>query len=404
MDVQVGAPERDRVGGPACLAGSAGRTARVRVVGGRRGLMRRSSRSGQIGKKTAHHCSGASSMMRSKAAAMHGHRGLDPLAPRTRRPGRRSPRGARGSGRCDARRTADHVGGGAALDREHGRAEREHGRGPEQRHERPAAGQVAVPDEADRRPVPERGQQLPSRLAKARRCGRRPLPRVRVNQAWSAASSMVSIGATAPPTRDARKSAGSSMAPKWRPMNMTVRPGSNARATTSGSRRRGAGRRRPSGARASGRPRGSTGRCGGTPSGPAVRGLAGRSRPPDAADSRGPMLASATQTRRRLRRAWAARSGANRYQPSPANSAARVERPFRQVTGEPRRGEEDARPQRPSQGRHDAVSPFADHRRHVAIGRGPRPVGAWVLLAGLHDRARGAPGRPPRRRSPARWA
>ena len=42
-------------------------------------------------------------------------------------------------------------------------------------------------------------------------------PRVRTNQACSSGSSIVSIGATAPPTRVASSSAGSSIAPKWRP-------------------------------------------------------------------------------------------------------------------------------------------------------------------------------------------
>ncbi len=59
-------------------------------------------------------------------------------------------------------------------------------------------------------------------------------PRVRVNQPWSAASSMVSIGATAPPTLAARNSAGSSMAPKWRPMKIIGPPEANASSMTSG--------------------------------------------------------------------------------------------------------------------------------------------------------------------------
>ena len=41
------------------------------------------SRSGQIGKKTAHHCSGASAMIRSKATRLRSRRRHDPLAART---------------------------------------------------------------------------------------------------------------------------------------------------------------------------------------------------------------------------------------------------------------------------------------------------------------------------------
>ena len=80
----------------------------------------------------------------------------------------RAPRRARadrGSGPTPMRRTPTTYGRRAALDGEHRRSERQVGRCPEERHEHPAAGQVAVADEADRRPVAERGEQLAARLA-----------------------------------------------------------------------------------------------------------------------------------------------------------------------------------------------------------------------------------------------
>ena len=89
---------------------------------------------------------------------------------------------------------------------------------------------------------PTRPTGVPSRSAarSSRRASRRPTirtpaaPRVRTNQACSAGSSIVSIGATAPPTREARNRAGSSSEPKWRPTKRTALPGTNASATSSG--------------------------------------------------------------------------------------------------------------------------------------------------------------------------
>ena len=59
------------------------------------------------------------------------------------------------------------VGRDARLDREHGGAHRHQGGCPEERDRRPAAGQVAVPDEADRDAVAERVGELAAGLAQA---------------------------------------------------------------------------------------------------------------------------------------------------------------------------------------------------------------------------------------------
>ena len=175
---------------------------------------------------------------------------------------------------------------------------------------------------------------VPSRRAasRARRASRRPTmrtptaPRVRTNQACSAGSSMVSIGATAPPSRTARNRAGSSIAPKCRPMN-TTGPPANAAATVSGVsiveplvdlvRAHG---RRPGHLQVV---------AGGVPVGQADEALEG-ARVVGGAAAEGAALAVAAchvATRRRLRRAWAARSGVARYHRSPANSARRTSGP-----------------------------------------------------------------------------
>ena len=53
-------------------------------------------------------------------------------------------------------------------------------------------------------------------------------PRVRSKYAWRAGSPIVSIGATACPTRSARNRDGSSRSPKWRPTKITGSPLRNA--------------------------------------------------------------------------------------------------------------------------------------------------------------------------------
>ena len=225
VDVQVGAARPDR--------GRA--TAAPRRVGPRstgRPVIATSSRSGQIGKKTAHHCSGASSMIRSNSAASA------VIVPSTR--SRRVP----ASGTCDRREAstiapdarppdADDVGRRAALDGEHRRAEREPGRGAEELDRHPAAGQVAVADEPDRGAGTERGEQLAARLAQADDAD--------ADRAAGAHEPALERGVVdglhrrdgaADPA--ARNSAGSSMAPKWRPMKIIGPPEANASSTTSG--------------------------------------------------------------------------------------------------------------------------------------------------------------------------
>ena len=142
MDVQVGAARPDRSASAATSRASRASTAR-------RLRHATSSRSGQIGKKTAHHCSGASSMIRSNSAASAVIVPVDPLAARPRL--RDAHRREASTIPSDARPPdADDVGGRAALDGEHRRAERQPGRGAEQLDRHPAAGQVAVADEPDR--------------------------------------------------------------------------------------------------------------------------------------------------------------------------------------------------------------------------------------------------------------
>ena len=106
--------------------------------------------------------------------------------------------------------------------------------------------------------------------------------------------------------------------------------------------------------RASGRPRGSSGRRAGTPSRTrrsSARGsvaAARTARPPR------PCSARATQTRRRFRRAWAARSGARRYQRSPAAIGEADLRTFGQVAGQPRRGDQGLRADAAAEAAHPA--------------------------------------------------
>ena len=99
----------------------------------------------------------------------------------------------------------------------------------------------------------------------ARRCGRRRRPAVRTNQACSAGSSIVSIGATAPPTRSARNRAGSSMAPKWRPTKMTGVAGERLGHGVRGLDRQARVEVTRAAWPASGRPRGSSARRAGRP-------------------------------------------------------------------------------------------------------------------------------------------
>ena len=147
VDVQVGATE-PLVDGHAAAPG--GRT--VPSAGAPPAVA--ASRSGQIGKKTAHHWSGASAMSVSKAAASR----VIVVVTRSRRVpsagtsiGMSLPRKWPAAGAPDGHR----VGRDAALDGQHRRPHRHRRRGPEQRDRDAAAGQVAIADEADRDAVLE---------------------------------------------------------------------------------------------------------------------------------------------------------------------------------------------------------------------------------------------------------
>ena len=95
-----------------------------------------------------------------------GHRGRDPFAPRALGRHGHGFQAAAVPADPDAP-DADDIQGRAALDGQHGRAERQVGRRPEERDGEAATGQVAIADQADGRAVAEGGQELASRLAQA---------------------------------------------------------------------------------------------------------------------------------------------------------------------------------------------------------------------------------------------
>ena len=195
-----------------------------RSVDRRRSCRAPSSRSGQIGKKTAHHCSGRvldDPLERRRRAPSS-----SPSRARARAVGRapRSARGGRGSARRPTRRTPTTYGGAPLSTASIAGPSGSVGRGPEERDRR--SRRRSGRDRRRGRPPSRRGAPPSS----SRRASRRPTirtpvaPRVRTNQACSAGSSMVSIGATAPPTRAARNRPGSSIEPKWRPTKIDRRP------------------------------------------------------------------------------------------------------------------------------------------------------------------------------------
>ncbi len=123
------------------------------------------SRSGQMGKNTAHHCSGASSTIRSKAVAIRVVVDRDAVAT-CALPGHRDPFQAPAVASHAGATDAHHVHRRLALDREHRRAQRQGRWRPEEFGEGPATGQVAVADEPHARPATERRQELATGLAK----------------------------------------------------------------------------------------------------------------------------------------------------------------------------------------------------------------------------------------------
>ena len=244
-------------------------------------------------------------------------------------------------------------------------------------------------------PLRSAREQLAARLAQTRRSGRRPRRASARTTPGGAASSTVSIGATAPPTRAARKSAGSSIAPKCSPTKSTVRPGANASTTISGvSMSQAARPRRPGGAPASARPRGSSGRCAGTRNGRGVRARAGPWRRPGPTGCPGPRPpargrpAGGCAAPARLAAARAGTRGRRRARP------ARISGPRagdRRATRPPINERARRLPPSPSRG-DPALGPGVSHRgRRVRLD--PRPIGSRVRPPGLHQRAPGARGR-----------
>ena len=160
----------------------------------------------------------------------------------------------------------------------------------------------------------ERGQQLAARLAQADEAdaGRAARPdEPRLERRRRRRSPSAPTGAADPRGEEERRAA--RCAPKWRPTKMTGRPAANASSTTSGvsmtsraSTSPGRERRRPGDLEVVARA---------VAEGGADQPLEGpwdrwrRRGPPGCPD---PMAASAWQTRRRLRRAWAARAGRER--------------------------------------------------------------------------------------------
>ena len=125
------------------------------------------SRSGQIGKKTAHHWSGASAMSVLEGRREPGHRGRHPLAAGPLgRDVDRDDLAAEVPGRA-ASADRQGIGRDAGLDGQHRRPHRHRGGRPEERDRGPATGQVAVADEPDRDAVTERLGELATGLAQA---------------------------------------------------------------------------------------------------------------------------------------------------------------------------------------------------------------------------------------------
>ena len=218
VDVQVGAPDRRSVIGrrsPALGRSCASADGVALRTSGA------ASRSGQIGKKTANHCSGAAAMSRSKAARLGCDRRRDPLAPRAL--GRERDRVEPSRRRGDAVRVAPDAEDVAAGRRSRGRAAPAGGerrRRAEELDGDAAAGDVAVAEEPDRLAAPQRAEQLAARLAQVDDARGPIAPRVPLEVAWRSGSAIVSIG-----TMD------------WPPC-ASRRPAPAARTSRSGGRRR----------------------------------------------------------------------------------------------------------------------------------------------------------------------
>ena len=325
-------------------------------------------------------------MIRSKAAREASHRGHDAFAARAL--GGHRDRSMRAAIAAARRATdPDDVGRRAALDREHGRPERQRGRRPEERDR--ACRRRSGRDRRRARPRCRRGAPRAARGAPRAdpRSGRRPRRASARTRPGAPASSTVSMGATAPPTRAARKSAGSSIAPKCSPTNSTARPGANASTTISGvSTSRAGGPGRPGEGPASAPPRGSSGRCAGTRNGRGARARAGPWRRPGPAGCPAP---EAVQRATHPPEVAPRLCGALRREPVPERRPrappARVSGPSGQAAGEPRRGDQRARPG--SGASREATPPWPGVGHHGRSVRLARPTGIRAAPACISARS-----------------
>ena len=307
------------------------------------------------------------------------------------------PEAARRSGRRPVRRDADDVDRRAGLDGEQRRPDRQPAGAPNSCDGDPAAGDVPVGDEPDRVAVAERRRAARGGPRAAPTIWTPTAPRVRTNQPWSAGSSMVSIGATAPPTLAARNSAGQLdgaevQRRRRRPGRRTRRLARRPRASPRSSR---SSRSSAPDGRASGRPRGSSARVWRNAARTSRSSAAGRSR-------RARTAASATTAARRGRRRPGAGSAApgrrgrarGRYQIAGRDSASADQRSLGQVAGEPRRRDEAPARGRRRPGRRATRAASAASGHGGAPGGGP---GSGCARPASTARPRARARRPPRR-------